>query len=47
MKYGSEAWTINYKAMNTINAAEMWCLRRMLKISYLDTITNEEVLRQA
>ena len=47
MKYGSEAWTINNKAVNSINAAEMWCLRRMLKISYLDRVTNEEVLRRA
>lgn len=47
MKYGSEAWTINNKAASTIDAAEMWCLRRMLKISYLDRVTNEDVLRRA
>ena len=45
--YGSEAWTINNKAMSSIDATEMWCFRRMLKISYLDRVTNEEVLRRA
>ena len=44
MEYGSEAWTINNEAANNINAAEMWFYRRMLKISYQDHVTNEEVL---
>ena len=47
LKYDSEAWTISNKAADTINAAEMWFLRRMLRISYMDRITNEEVLRRA
>ena len=47
LKYGSESWTLNNKAVSAIDAAEMWCLRRMLKISYLDRVTNEEVLRRA
>jgi len=44
LQYGSEAWNINRIAENTINAAEMWFYRRMLRISYEDHITNEEVL---
>ena len=47
LKYGSEAWTINNKAACNIDAAEMWFLRRMLRISYIDRVTNEEVLRRA
>ena len=47
LKYGSEAWTVNKKATDKMNAVEMWFLRKMLKITYLDRITNEEVLRRA
>jgi len=47
LKYGSEAWTINNATSNIIDAAEMWFLRRMQKISYVDRVTNEEVLRRA
>lgn len=44
LQYGSEAWNINRKAADIINAAEMWCYRKALKISFEDHITNEEVL---
>ena len=30
-----------------IEAAEMWFLRRMLRISWIDKVSNEEVLRKA
>ncbi|KAK9879106.1 hypothetical protein WA026_003946 [Henosepilachna vigintioctopunctata] len=33
--------------MNRIEAFEMWTLRRLLKIPWVDRITNEEVLRRA
>ena len=45
--YGCESWTINKSMQNKIDATEMWFLRRMLKISYLDRITNKEVLQRA
>ena len=32
---------------NRIGAAEMWFLRRILRISWVDKVTNEEVLRRA
>ena len=44
LQYGSEAWNINRKAADIINAAEMWFYRRALKILYADHITNEKVL---
>ena len=46
LKYGSEAWTLNRKTIVTIEAAEMWFLRRMLRIPYTAHVTNEEVLRR-
>ena len=42
--YGSESWTITRELKAKINAAEMWFYRRMMRISWRDRITNEEVL---
>ena len=47
LRYGSEAWTLNKKTIKTIEAAEMWFLRRMLRIPYTARVTNQEVLRRA
>ena len=44
--YSAETWTITTDMENKINAFEMWIYRRMLKISYQDHITNEEVLKR-
>lgn len=32
--YGSETWTISTENKRSIEAAEMWCLRRMLRIPW-------------
>ena len=42
--YGSEAWTFSSTVKEKINAMEMWCYRRILKISWKDMISNEKVL---
>ena len=42
--YGSETWTINSSDKKRIEAFEMWCYRRMLKIRWVDHVTNEAVL---
>ena len=44
--YGCESWTWNKATVKKINAFEMWCCRRLLKISWKDRITNIEVLRR-
>ena len=44
--YGSETWTINSVDKKRIEAFEMWCYRRMLKIRWVDRVTNEEVLNR-
>ena len=36
ISYGSECWTINNKMKVMINAAEVWCYRRMLRISWIE-----------
>ena len=44
--YGSESWTIGEVDRRKLEAFEMWCYRRMLKIRWVDKVTNEEVLRR-
>ena len=44
--YGSETWTIGAAEKRRIEAFEMWCYRRMMKIRWVDRVTNEEVLRR-
>ena len=39
--YGSETWTLTSDLMKQLEATEMWFLRRMLRISYKDKVTNE------
>ena len=42
--YGCESWTLTKDLRKKIDAFEMWCLRRMERISYTDHKTNKEVL---
>ena len=42
--YGCETWCIGGSDYNKLEAFEMWCFRRMLRVSWRDHITNEEVL---
>ena len=43
--YASESWTLNKDLEDRINALETWIYRRMLKISYLDKVTNEKIFQ--
>ena len=45
--YGCETCTMSETMKKQLEAAEMWFLRRMLKISWTKKITNENVLRRA
>ncbi|KAG1659854.1 hypothetical protein GQR58_022307 [Nymphon striatum] len=44
--YGCEAWTIGKAMKEKIQAFELWCYRRMLKIQWTDRVRNEEVLQR-
>src|SRR6267154_1038438 len=46
LNYGCESWTWNKAMRKKVNAFEMWCCRRILKIIWKDRIKNEEVLRR-
>ena len=46
LTYGCECWTITSDIEKKIEAAEMWFIRRMLRISWTEKETNVNVLRE-
>jgi len=42
--YGAETWTLRAEDQKYLESFEMWCWRRMEKISWTDHMRNEEVL---
>jgi len=44
--YAAEPWTLKHTDRRRLEAFEMWIWRRNEKISWLDKVTNEEVLRR-
>ena len=42
--YGAETWTLRAIDQKRLESFEMWCWRRMEKISWTDHVRNEEVL---
>jgi hypothetical protein len=44
--YGAETWTLWKVDQKYLESFEMWCWRRMEKISWADHVRNEEVLHR-
>ena len=42
--YGCEPWTITTRNITTLQSFEMWAYRKMMKISWREKKTNDEVL---
>jgi hypothetical protein len=42
--YGAESWTLRAVDQKHLESFEMWCWRRMEKISWTDHVRNEELL---
>jgi len=42
--YGAEIWTLRAVDQKHLESFEMWCWRRMEKISWIDHVRNEDVL---
>ena len=42
--YGAETWTVRAADQKYLESFEMWCWRRMEKISWIDHVRSEEVL---
>ena len=47
MSYGSETWIYLKSVQNMIKVFERWCYRRMMRISWTEHVTNEEVFNRA
>ena len=46
MIYGCEAWTLRTSDETRLEAAEMWCYRRLLRVSWKDKRTNDSILTE-
>jgi hypothetical protein len=44
--YGAETWTLGKVDQKYLESFEMWCWRRVEKISWTDRVRNEEVLHR-
>jgi len=44
--YGAKTWTMTQADKERLEAFEMWIRRRMLKISWVDKVSNAEVLQK-
>jgi hypothetical protein len=44
--YGAETWTLRKVDQKHLESFEMWCWRRVEKISWTDRLRNEEVLHR-
>ena len=45
--YGSECWVLKTSDNKKIESFELWCYQRLLRISWVKKITNEEVIRRS
>ena len=43
--YGCESWTITKAECQTINAFELWCWRRLLRVPWTER-SNQSILRE-
>lgn len=43
--YGSESWTLKKADERRIQAFEMWCWRRALRVPWVDKISNNQILK--
>ena len=44
--YGCESWTINKAECRRIDAFELWCWRRLLRVPWTARISNQSMLKE-
>ena len=44
--YGCESWTIKKAEHQRINAFELWCWRRLLRVPWTVRISNQSILKE-
>ena len=47
MLYGCETWTLSKRMKERLEAAEMWFLRRMMRVPWKAIVSNERILEMA
>ena len=46
VKYGSESWTVKKAEHRRINAFELWCWRRLLRVPWTARRSNQSILKE-
>ena len=44
--YGCESWTVKKAECRRIDAFELWCRRRLLRVSWTARISNQSILKE-
>ena len=44
--YGREGWTINKAECQRIDAFELWCWRKLLRVPWTEKISNQSILKE-
>ena len=44
--YGCESWTIKKASCQRIDAFELWCWRRLLRVPWTERISNHSILKE-
>ena len=44
--YGCESWTINKDELRRIDAFELWCWRRLLRVPWTERRSNQSILKE-
>ena len=44
--YGCESWTVKKAECRRINAFELWCWRRLLRVSWTARRSNQSILKE-
>ena len=44
--YGYESWTVNKAERRRINAFELWCWRRLLRVPWTARRSNQSILKE-
>ena len=46
VKYGCESWTINKAERQRIDASELWCWKRLLRVHWIARRSNHTILKE-
>ena len=44
--YGCESWTIKKAENQTVDASELWCWRRLLRVPWTASLSNQSILKE-